>query len=530
MKKCLVLVFMVCNSFIGRTQGKQWYLGDPRKDSVQGLSTEVAYETLLKDRPSTPVLVAIIDSGIDIEHEDLKDVIWTNPKEIAGNGQDDDNNGYVDDVHGWNFIGGAKGNVGDDSSELTREYARLSKVFEPYTNSTNSKIPRRLKKEYAYYQTIRDKYESQNKENNGKLKMYSGVYKQFSIGLDSVKKMLRKDSITREDLKSIKSTNPVVLFSQMLILNQPEDSSPDEMKTGLKEAVDHYEGAVKGLDTSFDSRAIVGDNYNDINERHYGNSDVIGPEPGHGTHVAGIIAANRKNNIGVKGIANDVRIMVIRAVPNGDERDKDVANAIRYAVDNGARIINMSFGKGYSPQKEAVDKAVKYAEKKGVLLVHAAGNDGQDNDKFPNFPSPVFLNKKEAKNWIEVGASGPDINKLAAPFSNYGKKTVSLFSPGVHIYSTLPKNKYDFNDGTSMASPVVVGVAALVMSYFPQLTAAEVKDILLQSSRKFNHLPSGREDIQGRSFSELSSTGGVVNAYEALKLASSKRQALKEKN
>jgi len=526
MKKSLVLALIVCPSFSGWAQEKQWYLEDPAKDSVQGLSVETAYETLLKGRTSAPVLVAVIDSGIDIEHEDLKDVIWTNPKEIAGNGKDDDNNGYIDDVHGWNFIGGAKGNVGDDSSELTREYARLSKVFEPYADR---KVPGRLKKEHAYYQVIKNKYESQNKDNAGKLKMYSGVYKQFSLGLDSVKKILGKDSVSREDLKSIKSTNPVVLFSQMLVLNQPEDSSPDEMKTGLKEAVDHFEGAVKGMDTSFDPRPIVGDNYGDTDERLYGNTDVIGPDPSHGTHVAGIIAANRKNDVGVKGIADNVRIMVVRAVPNGDERDKDVANAIRYATDNGARVINMSFGKSYSPQKEAVDKAVKYAEKKGVLLVHAAGNEGQDNDKSSNFPSPFFLNKKEAKNWIEVGASGPDVNSLAASFSNYGKKSVSLFSPGVRIYSTLPKNKYGFNDGTSMASPATAGVAALVMSYFPQLTAVQVKDILLRSSRKFHNLPSGKENLPGKNFSDLSVAGGLVNAYEALKLAASESLQLKAK-
>ena len=290
----------------------------------------------------------------------------------------------------------------------------------------------------------------------------------------------------------------------------------------LKSGVDHYATAIDfGYNLEFDSRSIVGDNTNDLYEKGYGNNDVEGPDARHGTHVAGIIGANRQNDIGIKGIADNVRIMSVRAVPNGDERDKDIANAILYAVDNGAQVINMSFGKSYSPQKEAVDKAVRYAESKGVLLIHAAGNDADDMDKESNYPSRMLKNGSETKTWMEIGASswGADENFVGS-FSNYGKKSVDLFAPGVQIYSTIPNNSYEDLQGTSMACPAAVGVAALLFSYFPDLTANQVKDVIEKSTRKFDGLkvakPGTSEDVP---FSTLSITGGLVNAYEAVKLA-----------
>ena len=291
-----------------------------------------------------------------------------------------------------------------------------------------------------------------------------------------------------------------------------------------KSGVDHYRPILEyAYNENFDSRKVIGDNYSNVNEKNYGNNDVEGPDPSHGTHVAGIIAADRRNELGIKGIADNVRIMSVRTVPNGDERDKDVANAIRYAVDNGAKVINMSFGKSYSPQKEAVDRAVKYAEQKNVLLIHAAGNDGDDIDTEKNYPSRFYLDGKEAKNWMEIGASawGTDENFVGS-FSNYGKKTVDFFAPGVEIYSTTPNNTYQNFDGTSMASPCTTGVAALLMSYFPEFTAIQIKDILRKSTRKFDGLevqrPGGKGNVK---FDQLSNTGGLVNAYEAVKLAQS---------
>lgn len=502
---------------------RDWFLKDPETDSVQGVSAEKAYQTILKNRPSTPVIVAVIDSGVDIEHEDLKTVIWLNEDEIPGNGIDDDKNGYIDDIHGWNFIGGKNGNVNEDTYELTREFTRLDGIF---GQMTENQIPKKQKAEYEDYLNVKDKFEKLREKNAEQYRLYANIYSNFKMSLDTLQKLIPVEKIMPQDLQKFETREPQLLFAKGLLLsifrNIGEEGDLTQYLAEVKEGYDYYRVIVEyGYNTNFDSRLIIGDDYTNKFEKGYGNNDVKGPDAEHGTHVAGIIAADRKNEIGIKGIADNVRIMAVRAVPNGDERDKDVANAIIYAVDNGARIINMSFGKSRSPEKEVVDKAVKYAEQKGVLLIHAAGNEGENIDVDTSYPSRFFKDGKEAKNWIEVGASswGSDLSFVGS-FSNYGKKSVSLFAPGVEVYSTIPENGYRNMDGTSMASPTTAGVAALVMSYFPQLTAVQVKDILLKSTRQFDNLkvqkPGSGDRIE---FKDLSLSGGLVNAYEAVKMA-----------
>lgn len=499
-----------------------WFLLDPATDSVQGMSVEKAYAELLKGKKSVPVIVAVIDSGVDINHEDLKDVIWTNPKEIPGNGMDDDKNGYADDVHGWNFIGGKDGrNVIEDTYELTREYMRLSALF---ANKTEATVLKRDRTAFQEFKKIENKFEKLREKNTEKYNTFKNLYINLQYSIDTLKVFLKTDTLTRDNVSGVQSGNPTILFSKGLIIQlldnlETEYASIDQVMAELKEAYDHYRVIVEyGYNTEFNSREIVGDNPNNSTERYYGNADVTGPDAMHGTHVAGIIAAKRNNGIGINGVADNVLIMPIRAVPNGDERDKDVANAIYYAVDNGAQIINMSFGKSFSPQKELVDKAVQYAEHKGVLLVHAAGNDGEDTDVEKNYPTRFYLNGKEASNWIEVGASSWGAGEdLVAEFSNYGKKSVDLFSPGVGIYSTVPGSKYEDAQGTSMAAPAVAGVAAVLKSYFPLLSAVEIKTVLRNSSRFFGNLqvtkPGSKQNI---SFEKLSRSGGIVNLYQAI--------------
>lgn len=515
---------------------EDWYLKDPETDSVQGVSAERVYQTLLKDKPSRPVTVAVIDSGVDIEHEDLRENLWINEDEIAGNGLDDDKNGYVDDVHGWNFIGGKEGNVDADTYEVTREYARLKPKYE---NVEEKDVNKKNRDEYAYWQEVKAKYERDSKFNKEQYDQYVQQYQLYTNAFmtihycDSLLQRTLGQPVTKSSLASVESSNDTIQFAKQTLSRILESVEGDvevsaflEELAGyidqLKEGVHHYETAVEyGYNTEFDSREIVGDNPEDLEERYYGNNDVEGPDARHGTHVAGIIAADRDNDIGVKGIADNVKIMSVRAVPNGDERDKDVANAIRYAVDNGAHIINMSFGKGFSPHKEVVDKAVKYAESKGVLLIHAAGNDGDDLDQESNFPNKTYGSGGESQTWLEIGASswGADENFVGS-FSNYGKKSVDLFAPGVQIYSTTPNDTYENLQGTSMAAPATTGVAAILMSYFPHLTAEDVKIILRESTRKFDGLkvtkPGSKDAVP---FDQLSSSGGMVNAYEAVKLA-----------
>ena len=515
-----------------------WFLLDPEKDRVQGTSTEKAYTTILQGKPSKKVRVAVIDSGIDVDHEDLKDIIWKNEDEISGNGIDDDKNGYIDDVHGWNFIGGKDSSVHADTYEVTREYVRLKPL---YDSIDEKKVKKKNKAEYALWKEVKAEYEKELQSNKEQYDLFSQQHNLYSNALGTlilcdsiVRTSSGIDSLSKSVLATLTTTNDTVRSAKETLLSVLENVNGDiqvhefleELRLyliDLKEGVDHFQAAVEfGYNPNYNSRLIVGDNPNDPTEKFYGNNDVKGNDAKHGTHVAGIIGANRKNDIGMKGIADNVEIIAIRVVPpNGDERDKDIADGIIYAVDNGAQIINMSFGKNYSPHKEVIDKAVSYAEQKGVLLMHAAGNEGENLDATSQFPTRYYANKKPARTWMEIGASswGRD-SSFVASFSNYGKKSVDLFAPGVEIYSTTPGDSYENLQGTSMACPIASGVAALVWSYFPDLTAEQVKEVLQQSTRKFDGLkvtkPGSAEDV---SFNELSITGGLVNAYEAVNLA-----------
>ncbi|MGD1843588.1 MAG: S8 family peptidase [Thermonemataceae bacterium] len=509
---------------------ENWFNLDVNDDKIRGVSTEKAYK-FLKNKKGQTVIVAVIDSGVDIEHEDLKDVVWVNEDEVAGNQKDDDKNGYVDDVHGWNFIGGADGkNVEQDSYELTREYVRLKAKYGEAT--PDSKLIKKNQEEYAYYQEVKKDFEKKRKEIEEQQRGFDQFYTMYIQSVGLLKKYLKTDELTFDKVNAVEPTEEEIKRSQG-IYNYAYMMGIENEEV-MKETKDYFSNTLQyGYNPDFDPRDIVGDDYSDLEERYYGNNDVTGPDATHGTHVAGIIAANRQNEIGMLGVANNVRIMSIRAVPDGDERDKDIANAIRYAVDNGAKIINMSFGKSYSPHKALVDEAVRYAESKGVLLVHAAGNDGKDLERNNNFPNKNYREGKAASaaNWLEIGASSwkADRSEFTAEFSNYGSTKVDVFAPGVDLYATVPDQKYKALSGTSMAAPTTSGVAALVMSYYPDLSAKQVKEILMKSSVKYRetkvNLP-GSDNKEMVPFGELSVSGGIVNAFEAVKMADAMSQKI----
>lgn len=500
---------------------ENWFTLDPESDKVQGVSADRVYREM-KEREGRTVIVAVIDSGVDIEHEDLQGKIWKNEDEIAGNGIDDDKNGYADDVYGWNFIGGKDGrNVGPDTYELTREYVRLKEKYEGV-----EKPKRRDREEFEYWKEIQSKFLEEYEKADGQYKFYKQLQENTIRYYSLLRAYLDVDTLTLEMIKQVQSQDSVIQSAQqtvgMIMMNMGEDIPYEQLVGFLDEAVSYFEDrALYGYNPDFNPRDIVGDNWDEPYEIGYGNPDVEGPDASHGTHVAGIIAADRNNDIGIKGIAENVLIMPVRAVPDGDERDKDIANAIRYAVDNGADIINMSFGKGYSHRKQLVDEAIQYAESKGVLCVHAAGNSSDNLDEVTNFPTPVLEDGRRAENWLEVGASGWGENEnFVGSFSNYGQTTVDLFAPGVQIFSLYPDNKYEFASGTSMAAPSTSGVAAVLMSYFPDLTAKQVKTILVESTRKFGDLQVARPGSGDLvPFADLSMTGGMVNAMKAIKMA-----------
>jgi len=501
-----------------------WFNMDRSKDGIIGVSTDRAFNELLKGKKSSRVVVAIIDSGIETDHEDLKESIWTNTDEIPGNGIDDDKNNYVDDIHGWNFIGGPDSTfIQMDTWELTRQYAIYSKKYE--LKEGELLINKDLE-DYDYYLELKADYDKQVEENKDIYENLKNLRERIINSEEILKKYLNSDSLEIKDLEGIESGVDSIQEASVFIQKvKKQNFSMSNLEEGIRvfDQTLNYK-----LNPGFDPRSIVGDNYTDFSVRNYGNNLVEGPDAFHGTHVAGIVAASRSNELGINGIAGNVELMVLRTVPSGDERDKDVANAVYYAVDNGAKIINMSFGKDYSPYKDYVDAAFRYADEHGVLIIHAAGNDSKNSDISPSYPVRKYKDsKEECKTWIEVGAiHWKDGTDMAGGFSNYGKKTVDLFAPGVEILSTVPNQSYKTATGTSMAAPVVTGVAALVLSYYPSLTALELKKILIQSVDSYKKQkvkkPGNPEELI--KFGKLSRTGGVVNAYKAIQLAGKKYQ------
>jgi subtilisin family serine protease len=526
MKNNLIFVGLLFASiaFAQKKKTDNWQTLDPTADKVMGTGAEEAYKTLAGKKSKT-IIVGVIDSGVDPNHEDLKDIIWTNPGEIPDNGIDDDHNGYIDDVHGWSFIGGPNGDIGDEASELARLYQRMNKRF---AHTDTNHLADDQMKEFEEFRKIRKSYlaeETEKEQEFTSLQILSGF-------LDKVKRS-GNSQLTKEAISNYKPENQLeIQLKKTFKLAFTFGMKPSEVEEQIKEERESLSKEIKLNTMNADSirHYIVGDDLNNLNERYYGNNHVQGPDALHGTHVSGIIAAVRNNGKGINGIANNVKIMIVRAVPNGDERDKDVANAIRYAVDNGASVINMSFGKYYSPEKSAVDEAVKYAQSKNVLLIHAAGNESKNKDVEESYPSRRLLSGEVVNNWLEVGANGDKKGKtVVASFSNYGQQTVDLFAPGLEIYSTIPDNKYVNESGTSMAAPSATGVAALLLQYFPDLKPEELKDVLIKTAVPYNgkvNVPGltkkrmfkrlGRKPIR-KKMSTLSISGGFINANNAAK-------------
>jgi cell wall-associated protease len=513
-----------------------WHMMDKETDGYSGVSANKAYEFLKsKNLKSKTVVVAVIDSGIDTAQEDLKPILWINPKEIPGNGKDDDSNGYIDDIHGWNFLGGKDGrNVKVDSDERGRVYYGLK---DRWDNKTVDKSKLSKSDLFEYEMFVRAKAEING--NNPKEENFNDVdvaalktlYTSLQESDSILKKAMGRDTFTGKELdayvtKSFAERRAKTEFLGMMKSNNMLDQSDKEFIGGLQEYIEYIEGEQRKAEAKVKApkayrKDIVGDDETNFNDRKYGNNDLMAETSMHGTHCAGIIGAVRGNGKGMDGIADNVRIMMLRAVPDGDEHDKDIALAIRYAVDNGAQIISMSFGKSYSPQKQWVDEAFAYAESKNVLLVHAAGNDSKNVDTTFNFPNPAFIAGGRSNTTITVGASAePKSGSYTASFSNFGKKEVDVFSPGAKIYSTLPGgNNYGNLSGTSMACPLVAGIAALTLEYFPTLTAKQLKYVIEKSAQAPKEKVTKPGTDEKVPMSELSKTGGIVNAFEAVKLA-----------
>lgn len=492
-------------SDLTEAEKKNWGHTDLLTDTIPGMSVDKAYSEIIGNKKGETVIVAVLDSGMDLTHEDLVDVLWVNKGEIPGNNKDDDNNGYIDDIHGYNFLG-----------ESYNEQLEMARIVGKKLGDASLQAKAKSDLDKDYQKALQNKGQ------------YEQILQAVQNADEEVKELLGKDSYTKKDLTEIKSNDEnmqrnVSILMQMLSI---KDSIP-EIISELKDGIKHFSDQLNyNLNVDFDGRKIVGDDPYNFDDRNYGNGNPKNrvDDESHGTHVAGIIAAKRNNGLGANGVAENVEIMSIRAVPNGDEYDKDIALGIRYAVDNGAKIINGSFGKAYSPNAEWVYDAIKYAAENDVLFVHAAGNSGEDLDdpNNPNFPNDQINNGPEmADNVITVGAlTNKYGSEMVASFSNYGLINVDVFAPGDDIYSTMPNNEYDFQGGTSMAAPAVAGVAALVRSFYPKLTAPQVKAILLNSglTTKSKVVVDG-DASKAMDFQKISKSGKMVNAYNALIMA-----------
>ncbi|MBP2615718.1 S8 family serine peptidase [Chryseobacterium jejuense] len=498
-----------------------WYHKDFATSKVYGVNTENAYKYLESKglKPKT-VIVGVLDSGVQVDHPGLVKNMWSNPNEVPGNGKDDDGNGYVDDIHGWNFIGGKNGDIDIDNMEVTRVVAKYKPLFEGDDSAKNKANQAKMPEDFAMYMKAKDLFTKKSVESQQNFRTYSMINEL----IPNMVKLLGGKPVTAENIASINKPTDQKDAVALEVLSQVSQS-PDfkgkssaefeeRMKKDMKEAIDHFAPAAKQYDLSYDPRKeIVGDNYDDYSEKNYGNNHYEGPDAEHGTHVAGIIAGLPQGKEIQHGIASRVaKIMTVRAVPNGDERDKDVANAIRYAVDNGAKILNMSFGKPVSPGKNVVWDAFKYAEDKGVLLVKAAGNENEDVAEHLAYPTNyknVNDEKPFVNNVVVVGASTNDNNALRASFSNFNKKMVDVFAPGERIYSTVKGSKYEYLDGTSMASPVVSGAAAVLLAYMPNLKP----DQIIESLKKSSNLSATN------GFADFSVAGGVIDVKKAAEYA-----------
>ena len=505
-------------------QNKTWGAKDLVMDTIPGMSVDKAYAEIIKKQKGQTVIVGVIDSGIDIEHEDLKNVIWTNEGEIPNNGKDDDNNGYIDDVHGWNFLG----NIVAENME----YVRILRNLKPkYQGKTEASISAADRAEYDLYKKAMAEYEKEKQQASAQTAQYKGILEQVKPAHAAMTTKFGKADYSKEDLAGISSPRPaeqqqIGMLTQMLSFG---DSVPEVIKE-LEGAIEYFGGRLSShfnVDKDF-RKEMLGDNPHDNTNTVYGNGDVDGPDikkadAKHGTHVAGIIAAQRNNNIGMDGVANNVKIMVVRAVPDGDEYDKDIANAIRYATDNGAKVLNTSFGKYYSTHPEWVIDAIKYAESKDVLIVNAAGNEGLNLDENIVYPNDQTKTGAEyANNVLTVGALNLKYGgEVVANFSNYGKTNIDVFAPGVKIWSTTPLNTYEYLQGTSMAAPAVAGVAAVIRSMYPNLSASQVKKVIMDSglASTANVVLSG-EAANTDNFQNISKSGKMVNLYNALIMAS----------
>ncbi len=526
LKYCLTLLMFTSSLFVWGQDSKFWHWKDLEKEGVHGVSLFKAQQMLidLKLKP-TPIIIAVLDGGIDTSHRLIKPYLWKNPKEIPGNQMDDDKNGYIDDLYGWNFLGNADGeNINKAADEKSRIYHRFKNEFKQI-KSDSSNWDQKKKLEYKIWQQAAAEivFTDEDIDNLAFIKMAkNAVVKMGNILI----KELEDSNFTAEKLEPYQPIGKITADTKIAYLRTLQALGIDKTNgfqsiiEDLNEYIAGKELAAVSMETAPEDlrKQIIRDDYTLFSDQYYGNNNIMGPNAKHGTHVAGLTAGITDTIVTSNSFNNPIQIMGVRVVPDGDEYDKDIALGIRYAVNNGAKVINMSFGKSYSPEQAWVDSAIRYAASKDVLIIHSAGNEAYDLNIKSVYPSPysnVF--KDKASNMITVGASSDPMiaESILTNFSNFGNQIVDLLSPGNKIYSTLPNQNFGFLNGTSMAAPIVSHIAGLLRAYFPKLTAKEIKEIILQSCWKpkdensLYPIPQKEASIK---LNEIAAEGGIINA------------------
>ena len=540
MNRGIILLVLLCLQIGSFGQNKfssqNWHWKDYEQDSIHGISLLKAYQLLstLSIKPS-PIIVAVMDGGIDTNQIDLKNKLWTNAKEIPGNGIDDDRNGYIDDVHGWNFLGGSNGqNIDKVAAEKSRVYHQYKSLYEQKNLDTTQFTKAQIDQYRIWKQAALEmEFSDEEAANLQYIKMATNAVQK--LGNYLIKEM-NDSNFTVLQLEPFQPIGKVSLDAKIAylrtvqILGIDKEIGFEEVMSDFKEYIEGKEkAAIAKQEAPAPIRAqIIKDKYENLADSYYGNNDITGPNTKHGTHVAGLVVSTPDSSWKINNLYPPIKIMGIRVVPDGDEYDKDIALGIRYAVDNGAKIINMSFGKSFSPEQIWVDSAIRYAASKDVLIVHSAGNEFYNIDIKPVYPTPYSSSLKDtANNILTVAASSdPYLNgTLLTDFSNYGPKIVDVLAPGNKIYSTLPgKNNYGYLQGTSMSAPIVSNIAAILRAYYPSLTAVEVKKIITQSVWK----PANKDETyyipqkeETKTLQQIAAAGGIVNAANAIQLANS---------
>ena len=515
-----------------------WSKQNYGKDMNNGISLEKLQTSTLLTNPSEQnVIVAVLDTQTDIDHEAISEQLWINEDEIPNNNIDDDGNGYVDDVNGWNFMG-------FDNDGYFRyqnfEYTRILRYKDDFLNknSVYAKSDSLLSLEYDRAVITQKRYH----------RFYTNWAKSLDFSIDMWQTVT--DSLIRffpdedYDLNTLDSLYSIYKINDKSYIKRRDDRDTDLGALIFYKIVD-LETNTNSLKNVIDSKlqkdSIINYNLNVNVDRKlqfkrtgafYGNNklNINKYSNNHSTEVISIIAGSATKEELISFHKN-IKVMPICISVSGDEHDEDVANGIRYAVDNGAKVINMSFGKQFSLYPEIVHQAFLYAQQHNVLLVHASGNDAIDIDATPFYPIDInyYTGEEGVQNFINVGAiSKRTDSTMVSSFSNYGKKNVDIFAPGEYIHvAQATKKQYGYDSGTSLSAPLVSATAALLYLYFPKLSVFDIKECILESGNSIdkNVLKPGTKNEYVH-FSELCSSGKILNVYAAFLMANKKSQDL----